>query len=80
MYFFIRIPSANEVYNESIEYIVELKSQSNDDVSYGTAVMLEDDIFVTNAHLITYKKGGIYVLFDNVYIRFSFEEEYRGVV
>ena len=43
--FFIRIPSANEVYNESIEYIVELKSQSNDDVSYGTAVML------LNAHL-----------------------------
>ena len=81
-YIFIwKIPSASEIFKKYQTSIVELKSQTGEElVSYGTAVFIDDDgTLVSNAHLVVYKESGKYKEFENFEIRFSYENEYRNV-
>lgn len=73
--------SANDVFNSSIYSIVEIKAETEDvGESFGTAEFVNSDgILVTNAHVITYKNLGETISFDNISIRFSFEDDYRSV-
>ena len=72
---------AEHIFNNSIYSIVEIKASSEDvGESFGTAEFIgSDGTLITNAHVITYKKMGTYYTFDNLNIRFSFEENYRSV-
>lgn len=81
-YFFIwKAPSSQEIFKDSQQYVVELKSQTGEDIiSYGSAVFIKGDgTLVSNAHMVAYKKAGIYKEFESFEIRFSFETEYREV-
>ena len=70
-----------QIFNNSIYSIVEIKaSKENVGESFGTAEFIKSDgTLVTNAHVVTYKKMGIYYAFENISIRFSFEENYHSV-
>lgn len=78
---FIKLPTINQIFDNSLFSIVELKSQTNDSlISYGSAIFIEDDgTLVSNAHVVTYKQLGVYKEFESFEIRFSFENEYREV-
>lgn len=81
-YFFIwKAPSSQEIFKDSQQYVVELKSQTGEDIiSYGSAVFIKGDgTLVSNAHMVTYKQSGIYKEFEAFEIRFSFETDYREV-
>ena len=81
-YFFVwKEPTSQEIFADSQTSVVELKSQTGEDiVSYGTAVFIKDDgTLVSNAHMVVYKQAGVYKKFESYEIRFSFEKEYREV-
>lgn len=80
-YFVWKIPTAQEVFRKSQYSVVELKSQAGEDiVSYGSAVFInEDGILASNAHMVTYKKSGVYQEFETFLIRFSYEIDYHEV-
>ena len=79
----IKTSSQNDeqVFSNSIYSIVEIKASTEDvGESFGTAEFIgSDGTLVTNAHVVTYKKMGTYYAFENISIRFSFEENYRSV-
>ena len=79
--FFMQGKTAEEVFNNSLQSIVEIKADTADiGESFGTAVFVKNDgTLITNAHVITYKDGGETYSFENIQIRFSFEETYRKV-
>ena len=70
------IPLPEEIFDNSLQSVVELKADTADvGESFGTAVFVKDDgTLVTNAHVVTYKEGGETYSFENLQIRFSFEE------
>lgn len=72
---------ANKVYNNSIQSIVEVKAVKEDiGESFGTGEIIKSDgTIVTNAHVVTYTRLDITNEFDNYYIRFASEEDYREV-
>lgn len=74
-------PTAKELFDNSIQSIVELKAVSeNVGESYGTAVCIKTEGYlVTNAHVITYKQMGESILFDECYIRLANSDEYLAV-
>lgn len=71
--------TANDIFTACIENVVELKAVSEDvGESFGTAEIIKNDgTVITNAHVVTYKTLGQVMEFNEYYIRFSFEEEYR---
>jgi len=73
--------TANEIYTQCLNNVVEVKAESDDvGESFGTGVILTSDgTLVTNAHVVTYTRLGVADEFDNYYIRFSFENDYRAV-
>jgi S1-C subfamily serine protease len=77
----LRIPTAQEINRHSLDFTVELKSQTSDSiVTYGSAVLVNNDgYFVSNAHVITYSQAAELREFESYKIRFSFETEYREV-
>lgn len=75
-YIFIwKSPSTQEIYKDSQKSVVELKSQTGDDIiSYGSAVFIDNNgTLVSNAHIVTYKHSGIYKEYESFEIRLSFE-------
>lgn len=81
-YFFLwKKKSAKEIINESRNSIVELKSQTGDDlINYGSAIfILDDGTLVSNAHLVSYKQNEKYIEYESFQIRFAFENDYRDV-
>lgn len=74
-------PTATEIYNQSLNSVVEVKAESESvGESFGTGEILSaDGRIVTNAHVVTYTRLGTVNEFDNYFIRFAFEEEYRAV-
>ncbi len=80
-YFFVFRIDANKVYNDSIQSIVEVKAVKEDiGESFGTGEIIKSDgTIITNAHVVTYTRLSIANEFDNYYIRFASEEDYREV-
>ena len=80
-YFLLRPISPREIFNNSLESIVELRaSTSLLGESYGTAEFIDaEGTLVTNAHVVTYKQGEEVYLFEEYSIRFASETEYRKV-
>ena len=71
----------DKIFEQSIQSIVELKAVSESaGESHGTAVCIEENnILVTNAHVVTYSKMGDNLKFDEYYIRLANETEYHQV-
>jgi len=71
----------NTIFQNSIYSVVEIKATTESvGESFGTAVFVKSDgTLITNAHVVTYQQLGETYTFDNYYIRFSFEEDYREV-
>lgn len=76
-----KTPTSQEIFARSQSSVVELKSQAGEDiVTYGSAVFIDNNgTLVSNAHMVAYKKSGVYKEFELFEIRFSFETEYRSV-
>lgn len=74
-------PTANDVFQYNIHSVVEVKAYTDDvGESFGTAEFIGDDgTLVTNAHVITYKSLGETIAFENISIRFCYEDDYRSV-
>jgi len=74
-------PTKQEVFKSTIYSIVEVKAVTeNVGESYGTAEFIKSDgTLVTNAHVVTYKKLGETVAFDEIFIRFMIGEEFKVV-
>ncbi len=79
--FFMQAKTPEEIFDGSVQAVVELKA-TTDEVgeSFGSAVFVKSDgTLVTNAHVVTYKEGGETFAFNDISIRFSFENSYRRV-
>lgn len=74
--------TANDIYNQCIYNVVEVKAESeNIGESFGTGEIISSDgKIITNAHVVTYTRLGTSNEFENYYIRFSFEDDYREVI
>lgn len=79
--FFLKPPSANKVFSNNTSCIVELKCVTESvGESYGTAeILTKEGKLITNAHVVTYTKAGVKNEFEQYFIRFAFEEDYRSV-
>ncbi len=75
-----RIPSSQEVFINAQQFVVELKSQTSENlITYGSAVILDKEgTIVSNAHMVTYKESGLYKAYESFEVRFSFETDYRS--
>lgn len=73
--------SASDIYDKCIYNVVEVKATAeNVGESYGTGEIISGDgTIVTNAHVVTYSKLNVVNKFENYFIRFAFEDEYRSV-
>lgn len=73
--------SATDIYNECLYNVVEVKAESESvGESFGTGEIISSDgKIITNAHVVTYTRLNTVNRFENYYIRFSFEEDYRAV-
>ena len=70
----------SEIYTQSLKYVVEVKAVGDVGESYGTGeIMSADGKIVTNAHVVTYTRLSTVNEFDEYYIRFAFEDDYREV-
>ncbi len=74
-------PQEINIYEKNKKFVVELKASSAGiGESYGSAVFIkENGILITNAHVISYKKLGEKFVFDDIFIRFLFKEDYVPV-
>lgn len=80
--FFILYHNDNEknYYQENISKVVEVCAYTEEEEkSYGTAWFIDDEILVTNFHVVSYLHSGEHITFDNVLIRFYDEDEYTVV-
>ncbi len=68
-------------FSDYVYSVVEVKASTEDvGESFGTAEFINSNgVLVTNAHVITYKKMGVVYTFENVSVRFSFENDYHKV-
>ncbi len=75
------IKSAEEVFQISLNSVVEIKATTEDvGESFGSGVFVKaDGTLVTNAHVVTYKQMDEYKTFESISIRFAFEERYQDV-
>lgn len=73
--------SATDIYDQCLYNVVEVKATSeNVGESFGTAEIISaDGTLVTNAHVVTYTRLNAVNTFENYYIRFSYEDDYREV-
>lgn len=73
--------NATTIYDECLYNVVEVKAVSESvGESYGTAEIINDSgTLVTNAHVVTYTRLSVVNTFDEYYIRFSYEDDYRMV-
>ncbi len=74
--------NASDVYEECLYNVVEVKASSeNVGESFGTGeIVSTDGKIITNAHVVTYSRLGTTNEFENYYMRFAFEDEYRAAV
>lgn len=73
--------TAEQIYSNALKSVVEVKATTeNVGESFGSAVfVLSEGKLVTNAHVVTYKQSGVTTEFENISIRFAFENDYRSV-
>ena len=79
-YFFATKPlPAGGIFNMCKDSVLEIKAETEEvGVSYGTGQIIKTDgTIVTNAHVINYKTLGEVYVFDNIYVRFIDERDYR---
>lgn len=70
-----------KLFEDSTKSVVEVKAETESiGESFGSGVfVLKDGTLITNAHVVTYKKLGQSIAFENIWIRFAYENDYRAV-
>ncbi len=73
--------TAQDIYTQCIDNVVEVKAVTEGvGESFGTAEIISTDgTLVTNAHVVTYTRLNAVNTFEEYFIRFSNEEDYRAV-
>lgn len=72
--------TTEEIFTDSINSIVELKSSSDYGDSFGTAVIIDSSgRLITNAHVVTYIHKGELTASDVIKIRFASDNKYYSV-
>ncbi|MDE7076193.1 MAG: serine protease, partial [Clostridia bacterium] len=73
--------TAQDIYTQCIDNVVEVKAVTEGvGESFGTAEIISaDGTLVTNAHVVTYTRLNAVNTFEEYFIRFSNEEDYRAV-
>ena len=82
LYAFVwRVPSAEQIFQNSMDFVVEVKAQNSEESqAFGTAVLVSNKgEFLTNAHVVTYRSLGVKHEYLEYHIRFCFETDYRQV-
>lgn len=72
---------SEDVFYNNEYNVVEVKATTMDGEyeSFGSGILLyKDGTILTNSHIITYESLGIYVLYDNISIKFYGDEEYKA--
>ncbi|MFI3308040.1 MAG: serine protease [Mycoplasmatota bacterium] len=80
IYSFINNPlSAEKIFMNSITKVVEVKAITEEyGTSYGTGVLIDENATIlTNAHVVSYQRMNINFDFEELSIRFAYEDEYR---
>lgn len=74
--------NATEIFKTCLYNVVEIKASSEGvGESFGTGEIISaDGKIITNSHVITYKRLNTVNEFENYFIRFSFEDDYRSAV
>ena len=80
-YVLLKPPTLEQLFNRATNHVVEVKAQKENDIRvFGSAVLLDNSgQFVTNAHVVTFVQMGVVKQFDEYFVRFSFEANYREV-
>jgi S1-C subfamily serine protease len=73
------IPCPTVIFERAERYVLEVKAYDGIRQSFGTAVIISSRTgeMLTNAHVVTF--GSERTVFENIYVRFSFEEDFRPV-
>ena len=67
-----------DIFIASTTCVVEIKAKTESiGESYGTGVIIQDGLIVTNYHVISFTKFGEGKVFNEIQMRFSYEKEYH---
>lgn len=68
--------SAKILYNKSLKSIVEVKANTRENVSFGTAIFISKNELITNYHVVSYTHESKKYIHENIFIRFSNSMDY----
>lgn len=68
-----------DYYNKNLNSVVEVYSYTEDITNFGTAWFIDENVLVTNFHVIGYDINSEIQLYDNVCVRFYDEKDYTTV-
>lgn len=67
----------NDLFSNAMQSIVELKCVDDSYESYGTAIYIGNNRYITNCHVVTYNEIESTITYDEYYIRTAYEETYH---
>lgn len=79
VFFIKKSKTTQDMFQESLTSIVEVKAFTGDIESFGTAVIVSNTELITNFHVVSYTNHSITYIHTNIEIRFSNQEEYQTV-
>lgn len=68
--------STNFIYNRSLKSIVEVKCNTKEFISFGTAVFFSKNELITNYHVVSYINHSKRENHENIFIRFADSNDY----
>lgn len=71
--------SPKEIFNNSIESIVEIKASNNVSETFGTGFSISEDKICTCLHVVAYDTSEGLKFYDNIQIRYHNSDEYKEV-
>ncbi|MDR2828834.1 MAG: serine protease [Acholeplasmatales bacterium] len=67
-----------KIFTRLSQTILEVKAYTLSNVSYGTAIVIEDNLLVTNFHVISYNSENETLIYESILVRSCFENEYQN--
>ena len=70
--------SGNNIFNDNVHSVIEIKCLKNELVHLGTAICVDTDVFITNAHVVLYEDNGCSFNFENYFYRFCDDKNWES--